>query len=126
MIGYIDMAVATPTALTEGLFTWLSGSVEQLMLLRRDSGSDTVNAIHEVPGYTVLEPIPFQAERICAECVLTDEVFDRYGTGDTFSEALKDLAGAISDYYTTLRAEKDSLSHGAKEHLKMLQTYLSA
>lgn len=126
MIGYINVAVAAPTAVDERLTPWLSGRADQLMLLRRDSGSDTVNAIHEVPGYTVLEPIPFQVERICAEYVLTDEVFDRYGTGDTFLEALKDLASAISDYCTTLRAEKDSLSHGAKKHLKMLQTYLSA
>ena len=123
MTGYIEIPVASPTAVTEELIHWLSASVEQLMY--RDISTDTVNAIRGVPGYTVLEPIPFQAEKICGEFVLTDEVFDRYGTGDTFREAREDLAGAISDYFTTLRAEKDSLSHGAKEHLKILQTYLS-
>jgi len=124
MTGYIDIAEAAPTAVTKELIHWLSASVEQLMY--RDNSTDTVNAIQEVPGYTVLEPIPFQAEKICDEFVLTDEVFDRYGTGDTFGEAREDLASAISDYFTTLRAEKDSLSRGAKEHLKVLQTYLSA
>jgi len=124
MTGYIEISAASPTAVTEEPIHWLVTSVEQLM--RRDISTDTINAIREVPGYTVLEPIPFQAEKICDEFVLTDEVFDRYGIGNTFGEAREDLASAISDYFTTLRAEKDFLSHGAKEHLEMLQTYLSA
>jgi len=123
MNGHIDIVVATPTAVAGESIRWLPESMEQLMY--RGNSADTVKAIYEVPGYTVLEPIPFQAERICTEFVLTDVFFDRYGTGDTLAEAREALASAISDYFTTLRAEKDSLSQGAKEHLKMLQTCLS-
>jgi len=92
---------------------------------RSYTDADTTAKIHCIPGFTVLEPVPFQVERICSEFVLTDAVFGRYGSSTEFSVARMDLVHALADYFETLRAEEHRLSRGAREHYEAMLRHVA-
>ena len=89
------------------------------------TSADTLAEIHCIPGFGVLQPVPFQAERICGEFVLTDSVFGRYGNSTDFSEAKAELVRALADYFETLKAEEHRLSRGARVHYEAMLRHVA-
>jgi len=85
---------------------------------------DTEDAIRDIPGMALARPVPFRRERHGGEYVLVDEVFDRFGCGDSVRSARIQLAAAIADYFGTLIENRDRLSAAASAHYETMRWYL--
>jgi len=121
---YAILGPATATTLDKRSSRY-SAAREEITLRDEDTLADTIHAIHDVPGFRVLQPIPFRLEKICGEIVVTDEVFLRYGVGGSLNIARTELADALADYFVTLRREEARLSAGARQHLGRMREYVA-
>ena len=88
------------------------------VMVRQVESTDT--EIRALPGLVLKRPIAFQVERISGEFVLTDEVFNRYGSSCDFAAARDELKSSLADYFDTLLEEEHRLACGAREHYEAM------
>lgn len=84
--------------------------------------SDGIQSL--IPGWRLNTPLQLSVEREMDYYLVSDDIFNMYGTGDTFPAALHDYFVALSEHYAML--ERDAANHepNAAEMLARLARYI--
>lgn len=53
--------------------------------------------------------------------IITDDIINMYGVGDTITEAIKDYKDTIKEYYKDLKENEGMLGHNLRQHLEYLR-----
>ena len=77
-------------------------------------------------GYSIVRPIPATISYVISDSLwlISDELFDEYGTGQTISEARKDYIYSLTHYYKILAERATEENKVTQIQLEELQQYL--
>lgn len=79
---------------------------------------------YKLPDIHTLYGIPIQIEEDKDGFIVSDDIINMYGIGDTIENAIEDYKSTIIEYYDFLVAEEVNLAKHLKEHLDYLKIKL--
>ena len=106
--------------------TWASTAEGVMTSESCNVANDTWRLLKTVPGYRVVNPIPYHVESRGNDSYAVDEAFDRYGVGQSADAAREDLAVQLADYFNMLRSDFASLAPCALRDYRAMRRYVSA
>ncbi len=74
-----------------------------------------------IAGWRIVQPLTITIEQSDGLYIVSDEIFDVYGDGDTEYEAVKDYKISLLDYYQLAEsgAHKDEQNQALFDHLRL-------